>query len=550
MQEQQKRYDARFSYRHNPTTMTTHTTLKRSLIGAAVLLSLTCANAATMRWAGANDIMTVDPHGQNHQTTHAFLQQVYESLVRYDEKWQVEPALATSWEQVSPTQMRFTLRKGVTFHDGAPFTADDVVFSLTRALTPPSNMMSAVQSIKEVKKVDDHTVDVFLKGPNPILLRELTEARILNKAWAEKHNSVKAQDFAAKEENYASRNANGTGPFVFVEWKPDVNVKLKKNPNWWDTPKGNIDEVVFTPIKSAATRSAALISGQVDFVVDPPPQDLARMKANPDIQLIEGIENRTIYLGLDVFRDELPGAGTPGKNPLKDQRVRQALYQAIDSNGLHNSTMRKLSIPAGAMVAPMVHGWSKELDARAAPYDIEAAKKLLADAGYSNGFSIKLECPNDRYVNDEAICQAITAMWSRIGVKTQLQTAPMSQFVSGVMSNSVNAYLFGWGVATFDALYTLDSLLYTKDKDGKSSAGVYNGGRVSDSKLDGLIDSIKTEMDTAKRDSLIRDALQLVKDQYYVIPLHHQLRPWATRKGVDTVHRADDRPMPNWTTIK
>jgi len=530
--------------------MTMKTTLQRSLVGAAVLLSLTCSQAATMRWAGANDILTIDPHGQNHQTTHAFLQQIYESLVRYDDKYQIEPALATSWEQVSPTQMRFTLRKDVTFHDGAPFTADDVVFSLTRALTPPSNMMSAVQSVKEVKKVDDHTVDVFLKGPNPILLRELTEARIMNKAWAEKHSTVKAQDFAAKEENYASRNANGTGPFSFVEWKPDVTVKLKKNPNWWDKPKGNIDEVVFTPIKSAATRSAALLSGQVDFVVDPPPQDLARMKANPDIQIIEGVENRTIYLGLDVFRNELPEAGIAGKNPLQDQRVRQALYQAIDSKGLHSRTMRNMSIPAGAMVAPMVHGWSKELDARTPDYNAEAAKKLLADAGYPNGFAIKLECPNDRYVNDEAICQAITAMWARIGVKTQLQTMPMAQFVPVVMSNSANAYLFGWGVATFDALYTLDSLFYTKDKDGKSSAGVYNGGRISDSQLDGMIDKIKTEMEPSKRDALIKDALQRVKEQYYVIPLHHQIRPWAARKGVTTFHRADDRPMPNWTTIQ
>jgi len=531
--------------------MTTSTPLKRTLlVAAAVLLTASSTHAASMRWAGANDILTIDPHGQNHQTTHAFLQQIYESLVRYDDKYQIEPALATAWEQISPTQMRFALRKGVKFHDGAPFTADDVIFSLTRALTPPSNMMSAVQSIKEVKKVDDHTVDVFLKGPNPILLRELTEARIMNKAWAEKHNSVKSQDFAAKEENYASRNANGTGPFSFIEWKPDVTAKLKKNPDWWDTPKGNIDEVVFTPIKSAATRSAALLSGQVDFVVDPPPQDLARMKANSDIHLIEGIENRTIYLALDVFRDELPGAGTPGKNPLKDQRVRQALYQAIDSNGLHNSTMRKLSIPAGAMVAPMVHGWSKELDARAAAYDIEAAKKLLTNAGYPNGFSIKLECPNDRYVNDEAICQAVTAMWARIGVKTQLQTMPMSQFVPVVMNTSANAYLFGWGVATFDSLYTLDSLFYTKDKDGKSSAGVYNGGRISDKALDGIIDQIKTEMDLAKRDSLINEALQRVKNEYYVIPLHHQIRPWAMRKGIDTVHRADDRPMLHLTTIK
>ena len=506
------------------------------------------AGAATMRWAGANDILTVDPHAQNHQTTHAFLQQVYESLVRYDKAYKIEPALATKWTQISPTQIRFELRKGVKFHDGAPFTADDVVFSLTRAMTPPSNMQSAVQSVKEVKKVDDHTVDLILKGPNPILLRELTEARIMNKAWAEKNNSLKSQDYAAKEENFAARNANGTGPFIMGGWQPDVKVTLKKNPNWWDKPTGNIDEVVFTPIKSAATRSAALISGQVDFVADPPPQDLARMKGSPDIKLIEGAENRTIFLGLDQFRDELPGAGTPGKNPLKDKRVRQALYQAIDSAGLHSRTMRNLSVPAGTMVAPMVHGWSKTLDERAAKYDVEAAKKLLADAGYPNGFSLKLDCPNDRYVNDEAICQAVTAMWTRIGVKTTLQAAPMSQFVTRVMNSDVSAYLFGWGVATFDALYSLDSLMATKD--GKTSAGVYNAGRFSNAELDTKIGQIKVEMDIAKRDALLADALKLVKDEYLYLPVHHQIRPWAMRNNVETQHRADDRPMPVWTTIK
>ncbi len=521
--------------------------LSLGVVALAACMAVGAAQAATMRWAGANDILTVDPHAQNHQTTHAFLQQIYEGLVRYDKNYQIQPALATKWTQISPTQVRFELRRGVKFHDGAPFTADDVVFSITRVMTPPSNMISSVQSVKEVKKVDDFTVDLILKGPNPVLLRELTEARIMNKAWAEKNNSVKAQDYAGKEENFASRNANGTGPFMLVGWQPDVKLTLKKNPNWWDKPAGNVDEVVFTPIKSAATRTAALISGQVDFVVDPPPQDLARMKASPDLKLVEGAENRTIYLGLDQFRDELPGAGTPGKNPLKDKRVRQALYQAIDSAGIHSRTMRNLSVPAGTMVAPMVHGWTKQLDERASKYDVEAAKKLLADAGYPQGFALKLDCPNDRYVNDEAICQAVTAMWTRIGVKTTLQTAPMSQFVSRVMNNDVNAYLFGWGVATFDALYTLDSLMSTKD--GKTAAGVYNGGRISDPKLDATINQIKVEMDAPKRDALINEALQRVKDEYYYLPLHHQIRPWAMRKGVDTPHRADDRPMPTWTTI-
>ena len=518
-----------------------------SALALAVLLCAGAAQAATLRWAGANDILTLDPHAQNHQTTHAFLQQVYEPLVRYGKDFQLEPALATKWTEVSPTQWRFELRKGVKFHDGAPFTADDVVFSLTRIMTPPSNMMSSTQSVKEVKKVDDFTVDLILKGPNPILLRELTEARIMNKAWAEKNNSVKTQDYAGKEESFASRNTNGTGSFIATGWQPDVKLTLKKNPNWWDKPTGNVDEVVFTPIKSAATRTAALISNQVDFMVDPPPQDQDRIKKTPELKLLEGTENRTIYLGLDVFRDELPGAGTAGKNPLKDIKVRKAMYMAIDTEGLHKRTMRGMSIPAGTMIAPMVHGWSKELEQRAAKYDVEGAKKLLAEAGYPNGFNLKLECPNDRYVNDEAICQAVTAMWTRIGIKTSLQATPMAQYVTRVMNSDPNAYLFGWGVATFDALYTLDALVHSK---GSAGGGVYNGGRIADKELDAKIDAMKTETDPAKRDALINDALKMTKDNFYTIPVHHQIFPWAMRKGIDTVYRADARPIPAWTTIK
>ncbi len=519
----------------------------RNALALAALTVAAVSQAATLRIAGANDILTFDPQGQNHQTTLAYQQLVYESLVRYDEKFQVEPSLATSWTFVSPTQLRFELRKNVKFHDGAPFTADDVVFSITRTMTPPSNLTSSVQSVKEVKKVDDHTVDLILNGPSPVVLRELVEARIMNKAWAEKNNAVKAQDYKSKEESYAARNANGTGPFILEAWQPDTKTTLKKNPDWWDTPKGNIDEVVFTPIKSAATRSAALISGQVDFVVDPPVQDLERIKRNPDINLVEGAENRTIFLGFDQFRDELPGVS--GKNPLKDKRVRQALYQAVDIAAIEKTVMRGLGKSTGTMISPMVHGWTQELGARASKYDVEAAKKLLADAGYPNGFELTLDCPNDRYVNDEAICQAITAMWTRAGIKARLQTNPMSIHAAKIQRFESSAYMLGWGVATFDALYSLDSLISTVDPKGGAS-GNFNCGRMSNPHVDSLIEKIKVEMDAPKRDALIHEALQIVKDDYNYLPLHDQIRPWAMRKGVTTLHRADDRPMVTWTTKK
>lgn len=525
------------------------TVIKHSALALAALALMGSAHAATLRIAGANDILTFDPAGQNHQTTLAYQQMVYEPLLRYDEKFQLEPALATKWTFVSPTQLRFELRKGVKFHDGAPFTADDVVFSITRTMTPPSNLTSSVQSVKEVKKVDDFTVDLILKAPSAVVLRELTEARIMNKAWAEKNNTTKAQDYRGKEENYASRNANGTGPFMLVSWQPDTKTVLKKNPNWWDKPKGNVDEVVFTPIKAAATRSAALISGQVDLVVDPPVQDLARLKNNPQVSVIEGAENRTIFLGFDQHRDELLYGNVKDKNPLKDKRVRQALYQAVDINAISKNVMRGLGLPTGTIIAPMVQGWTPQLGERASKYDPEAAKKLLTEAGYPNGFEVQLDCPNDRYVNDEAICQAISSMWTKIGVKTKLQLNPMAIHTIKYGKYDSSIYMLGWGVATFDALYSLNSLAHTPDPKGGSD-GNYNAGRISNPKLDQLIDGIKVEMDEKKRTGMVHEALQILKDEYNYLPLHDQIRPWATRKGVSTVHRADDRPMPQWTTVK
>ena len=526
-----------------------HAVLKLGLMAVATLALLQPAGAASLRLAGANDVQSFDPHAQNHATSIAYQLMVYEGLVRYNEKYEVEPALATRWTFVSPTQLRFELRKGVKFHDGTPFTADDVVFSITRAMTPPSNMTAYVQSIKEAKKVDDYTVDLILKGPSPVVLRELCNAAIMNKAWAEKNNAVKAQDYKAKEESYAARNANGTGPFVLVSWQPDTKTTLKKNPNWWDKPKGNIDEVVFTPIKSAATRSAALISGQVDMVQDPPVQDLERLRRDPNLKILDGLEARTIFLGFDQFRDELVGSNIKGKNPLKDKRVRQALYQAVDIAAIERNVMRGLGKPTGTLIAPMVTGWTSALATRAAKFDVEAARKLLAEAGYPDGFELTLDCPNDRYINDEQICQAVTAMWTKAGVKTKLQTNPMSLHSAKLLKFDASAYLLGWGAPTLDALFVLDSLMHTVDPKGGAS-GNFNNGRFSNARLDALIDQVKSEMDPGKRDDAIHQALQIVKDEYYYLPLHDQVRPWALRKNVTTVYTATDRPMPTWTTLK
>ncbi len=528
-------------------------TLKHALKAAAAAallaagLATTAVQATTLRWAAQNDILTLDPHSQNHATTNAILQHAYEGLTRYNAKYEPEPALAAKWTQVSPTQVRFELRRGVKFHDGSPFTADDVVFSFGRIKQPQGTMSIYVAGIAEVKKVDDHTVDFMLSGPNPVLLRNIADFFIMSKTWAEKNKTTNTQDYKAKEENYASRNVNGTGSYKITGWTPDQRITLASNPDWWDKANAsNVTEVVYTPIKADATRVAALLSGDVDMVTDLPTQDVARLRGDGKLKVVEGHEVRTIFIALDQFNPELKYSDVKGKNPFKDKRVREALNIAIDREGIKRATMRGLSLPASIIVAPGVNGHSAELDAPIKP-DPERAKKLLAEAGYPNGFEFQLSCPNNRYVNDEEICQNLVSMWARVGIKTKLASEGFATFIQKVQNFDTSAYLLGWGVATFDAQYSLQSLVRTRTT---GADGNFNFGRASDAKVDQLVDAMKTETDVAKRNGLIREALARTRDEFLYVPLHHQLRPWAMKAGVSTLHRADDRPAARFTNVK
>jgi peptide/nickel transport system substrate-binding protein len=512
---------------------------------AALAIAAVPGHAATLRWAAQNDILTLDPHSQNHTTTHAIMQYVYEGLTRYSKDFQVEPCLATSWEQITPTQWRFHLRKGVKFHDGTPFTADDVVFSYGRILQPQGTNQIYVSGVKEMKKIDDYTVDAILSGPNPVLLRLFTDFRIMSKAWSVKNKAESIQNYKAKEENYASRHTNGTGPYLVNLWEPDKRVVMTANPAWWDKLEGNVTEVIYTPIKADATRVSALLSGDVDLVTDLPTQDVSRLRSDTKIKMVEGNEVRTIFIGMDQHNPELLYSNVKGKNPFKDVRVRKALNLAVDRETIKRVTMRGLSIPAAIIVAPGVHGYTKELD-KVAPADVDGAKKLLAEAGYPNGFEFGLDCPNNRYVNDEGICQALVGMWARAGLKVKLNAQPMASFIAKVENFDHSAYMLGWGVSTFDALFSLQSLVHTKG----GVDGSFNLGRVSDPKLDALIDAAKTEMDPKKRDVLLHDALVLTRDNYYYVPLHHQIRPWAMKKNVTIVYKPDDRPEARYARVE
>ncbi|MFN4116488.1 MAG: ABC transporter substrate-binding protein [Inhella sp.] len=522
-------------------------TLVRALaLSAALVCSAT--SAQTLRWAAQNDLLTLDPHSQNHGTTSALLQHPYEALTRYTRDYQVEGALATDWKQVTPTQIRFNLRKGVKFQDGTPFSADDVVFSFARINSPHSNMKPFVAGIKEVRKVDSHTVDFLLDAPNPILTRTIVEFRIISKAWAEKHKALTPPNIAAKEETYATRNAMGTGPYRLTSWQPEQRITMVANPDWWDAKspanQGMPKEVVYTPIKSDQTRIAALLSGEVDLVTDLPTQDVGKLKTNHRLKVLEGPEVRAIFIALDAGSDELRASNVKG-NPYKDRRVREALSIAIDRTAIQRAIMRGLSIPAALIVPPGVNGYNKSLDAVPA-LNVERAKQLLAEAGYPQGFEMPFNCPNNRYVNDEEICQAVVGMWARVGVKAKLQTESFSTYSPKVQGFQFQTFLYGWGVPTYDALYTLQSLVRTRTA-GADGNGNY--WKISDARLDSLIDDIKVELDTTKRNALINTALTRVRDEHLFLPIHYQMRPWAMRSHVQTSHRSDDKPVAWWARL-
>jgi len=526
-------------------------TLKALLAAVAITTALTAVTALpvqaqTLRWAAQNDILTMDPHSQNHATTNSILSHAYEGLVRYSPTYQVEPALATKWTNITPTQVRFELRKNVKFHDGTPFTADDVIFSFARVKQPQGTMQIYITGISDIKKVDDHTVDLILSAPNPILLRNITSFFIMSKSWAEKNRTTNVQDYKAKEENFASRNVMGTGSYKVTSWLPDQRVTMTINTDWWDKHVGNVREVVYTPIKSDPTRVAALLSGDVDLLTDLPTQDVARLRSDSKLKVVEGAEVRTIFFAMDTGSAELKYSNVKGKNPFADKRVRQAMNIVIDREAIKRNIMRGLSVPAGLMLPPGVNGYDAALDAPP-KVDVDAAKKLMAEAGYPDGFEVRLNCPNNRYVNDEEICQAVVAMWARIGMKVQLMAENMATFSQKFQNFDSSLYMLGWGIATYDAQYMLQPLIRTRTT---GADGNFNFSRLSDPVVDRLTDAMKSETDLAKRNAMIREALVRVKDEVLLIPVHHQVRPWAMKAGVTATHHSNDAHRVYLTSVR
>ncbi|MBO0942304.1 ABC transporter substrate-binding protein [Acidovorax temperans] len=522
--------------------------IERKMAATALFVALSAvgvvASAQTVRIANQGDALSMDPHSLNETLQLSVTGNVYEPLVGRNKDLSLTPMLATSWKQTSPNVWRFELRKGVQFHDGTPFTADDVVFSLARTQVEGSDMKSYTNDFKEVRKIDSHTVEIETKTPFPILPDVLSLVYIMSKKWCETNQATVPVDRRKGVENTASFKANGTGPFRVRERQPNVRTVFTRNGSYWGKIEGNVTEVVFTPIGNDATRVAALLSGEVDVMEPVPVQDIDRVNSSANTRAITGPELRTIFLGMDQKRDELLYSNVKGKNPFKDKRVRQAFYQAIDIEGIKKTVMRGASNPSAQLVGPGINGFQPEM--KRLPYDVEAAKKLMAEAGYPNGFEVSMNCPNDRYVNDSRICQTVAANLSRINVKINLQAETKGTYFPKVLRRDTSFYMLGWTPATYDAHNVMNAIMRCVDDKG---AGQFNLGAYCNPKVDELTLKVQAETDKAKRNAYIKEAFDLHAADVGHIPLHQQALAWGVNKKVKLVQLADNFMYFKWISL-
>ncbi|MEM8751301.1 MAG: ABC transporter substrate-binding protein, partial [Pseudomonadota bacterium] len=485
--------------------------LKTLMIAAsATAMIAASASAETLRWARAGDALTLDPHAQNEGPTSALAHQIMEPLVMRDMTGEMVPALATEWgpSEANPNVWTFKLREDVTYHDGAAFDSEDVVFSLNRAMTPDSDYKELLASVKEVRAVDQYTIEIETNGPNPIMPNNLTNMFIMDKGWAEANNAVKVQDYEGGEDTFAAKNANGTGPYKLVSREPDVKTVLTINDAYWG--KGEfpmqVTEIVYTPIQNAATRVAALLSGEVDFIQDVPVQDLGRVADTDGLDVRTAPQNRVIFFGMNQGDADLASDNIDGKNPLADVRVRKAMSMAINRDAIQQVVMRGQSAPAGMISPPFVNGWNEAMDGSSST-DVDGAKALMAEAGYGDGFSITLNCPNDRYINDEAICQAAVGMLAQIGVTVNLDALPKAQHFPLINNLETDFYMLGWGVPTYDSEYIFNFLVHTKGE----KYGSWNGTRFSNPDLDVMIQALASETNLIERNKQIGSIWEVVQ---------------------------------------
>ena len=510
------------------------------LLAGLVLVAGSAAAENVVRIGQRGDALTLDPYAQAEGPTFTLLSQMYEPLINFDADLQLEGILATSWEAVEPTRWRIELREGVSFHDGTPFTSADIVFSITRAQQTHSDYSPFVDHITEVIAVDDHTVDMITDVPLPLLPQDLTNILIVSEAWMVEHNAVAVQNFSAGDENYAVRHTNGTGPFELEIREQDIRTVMTRNEDWWGLAEEgahNVDRAIFLAISNDSTRIAALLSGEIDVVTEPPLQDLRRIERTGGFKLEEVAQVRTVFLGMDQASAELRSSNIEGANPLADVRVRRAMYQALNMDAIQSRIMRDRSEPAGMLIAPGINGYNEAQDVRF-DFDLEAARALMADAGYADGFSIRLDCPNNRYVNDEAVCQAVVGMLAQIEVDVSLEAIPKTLHFPKLERRETDFYMLGWGPGTMDSQDVFTYLYAT--------GGLWNVGEYSNPEMDALIEAGTSEFDVALRSEILHQVWDIAVEDVVYLPLHHQVLVWAMRDHISTTISPNNNFQLRW----
>jgi peptide/nickel transport system substrate-binding protein len=498
---------------------------------ALLVAQLGTASAATLRWAPPSDALSLDPHAQNESLTNSVNAHIYERLVTRDANLALTPGLAKSWKQTSALTWQFQLRPNVKFHDGSLLTGNDVVFSVQRAQHPSSSIAQYARGLGTPVHLGNGLIEFRLENPNPVFLDHADAVQIMSLPWARAHGALAPLSLKLKQENYAKSHAMGTGPYTLVSRSPDTETVLQRFPGYWSKVPGNVETLVIIPINNAFTRTAALVNGAVDLVTAPPITDLKRLAESPALSLRKTAENRVVFLGFDQWRDELQHSNVKGKNPFKDIRVRKALAHAIDMDALKKVVLRGLAVPTGCLLpSALTCAQNPQLDQIAPKYDPSRARELLAEAGYPNGFAFTMDCPNDRNVNDEALCVAIAGMWAKVDVSMTVQPMPRAQFYPKLDRLESSAYLMAWGGAELDAQPTMDPIMHSFNE--VTGRGDVNFGRFSDPELDALIQASATETNPVVRRSQVKAALLRHHEQIYHLTLYRQTLVWAMRKEV------------------
>jgi len=481
--------------------------------------SALAAGGKTLRMAYDADPASLDPHEQLSGATLQLSHLVFDPLVRFRQDMTLEPRLAKSWEQIDERTTRFRLRDDVKFHSGRKLTAEDVVWTVDRLKRSP-DFKALFEPFEGAKAVDDHTVDLVTKKPYPLVLNLATYIFPMDRAfYTGTDERGQPKDAVVKHgSSFASTHMSGTGPFIVTNREQGVKLELKRFDDYWDKDSpGNVDKIVFTPIKEPATRVAALLAGDVDFIGPVPPSDLARVQAAGCCTLVTMTSPRVLTFELNQDRVAA----------FKDPRVRQAINYAIDREAIAKKIMRGQATAAGQLSPPGYAGHDPALKPR---YDLDKAKALMKEAGYEDGFSVTMMAPNNRYIGDARIAEAVAAMLAKINIKVDLQTMPKAQYWQRFDERAADMMMIGWQSDTLDSANFYEFLVMTPDK--KTGYGQYNAGNYSNPEVDRLTLETQTMTDSEERAKVLKRIERILYDDAALVPLQWQHLAWAARKNV------------------